>query len=184
MEIWKKIDNYDNYEVSTLGRVRSIDTTIVRSNGRPMIIKGKILRPYKDNKGYLHVSLYNDKGRRRNQVHRLVAKAFIPNPDNLLQVNHIDENKQNNCIDNLEWCTNNYNTNYGNRNQNLSKSLKNNSKVSKVILQYDKDGNLVKEWPSMNEITRELGYGTGNIYSCCRYRYKQAHGFVWRYKEQ
>lgn len=184
MEIWKKIDNFDNYEISSLGRVRTTDKVIIRTNGRPMPFPSKILKPYKDYKGYLSINIYNDAHKKcKFQIHRLVAKHFIPNPDNLPQVNHIDENKQNNCVDNLEWCTCNYNTNYGNRNYNLSRSLKNNSKVSKVILQYDKDMNLIEEWPSMNEIQRQLGYNTCSIYSCCRFKYKQAYGYIWRYKE-
>lgn len=184
MEIWKKIDNFDNYEVSTLGRVRSIDSTVMRSNNRQFTIKGKIRSLYTSQGGYSNVSLCDNSGKWcRQQVHRLVAEAFLPNPNNLPQVNHKDENKLNNCVDNLEWCTANYNANYGNRNYNTSSSLKNNIKISKVILQYDKDQNLITEWPSINEIKRSLGYSTGNIYACCNYKYKQAYGYIWRYKE-
>lgn len=184
MELWKKIDNCDNYEISSLGRVRSIDFIVNRGNGRPMPIIGKILSTHKNDKGYVSVSLYdNNKKHRRYQVHRLVAKAFIPNPNNLPQVNHKDENKENNSINNLEWCTQNYNINYGNRNKHISESNKNNPKVSKVILQYDKDKNLVQEWASMNEIKRVLNYSIGNIYNCCNFKYKQAYGYIWRYKE-
>lgn len=121
--------------------------------------------------------------KRRFQVHRLVAKYFIPNPNNLPQVNHKDENKSNNCITNLEWCSNNYNTNYGNRNYNLSRSLKNNIKTSKIVLQYDKDKNLIREWPSINEIRRSLNYCTSSIWRCCQGKQKQAYNYIWKYKE-
>lgn len=184
MEIWKKIDNFDNYEISSLGRVKTADKIIVRTNGRPMPFPGRILKPYKDSKGYLHISIYNDAHiKHKFQIHRLVAKYFIPNPNNLPQVNHKDENKSNNCVDNLEWCTNNYNTNYGNRNYNLSRSFKNNSKTSKIILQYDKDKNLLKEWPSINEIRRSLNYGTAGIWKCCQGKQNYAYNYIWRYKE-
>lgn len=184
MEIWKKIDNCDNYEISSLGRVRSIDSTVIRSNGRPMTVVGKILSTHKSVKGYVNISLYdNNKKHHRYQVHRLVANAFIPNPDNLPQVNHKDEDKENNNVDNLEWCTLNYNINYGNRKARLSNSNRNNPKLSRIILQYDKDMNLVKEWASMNEIKRVLNYSIGSIYNCCQLKYKQAYDYIWRYKE-
>lgn len=184
MEIWKKIDNFDNYEISSIGRVRTTDKIIIRTNGRPIPFRGRILKLYKDHKGYLHVNLYNKSHvKRRFQVHRLVAKYFIPNPNNLPQVNHKDENKSNNCITNLEWCSNNYNINYGNRNYNLSRSLKNNIKTSKIVLQYDKDKNLIREWPSINEIRRSLNYCTSSIWRCCQGKQKQAYNYIWKYKE-
>lgn len=107
-EIWKPVIGYEaEYEVSNSGKVRSLDTIQRRSNGRTICnfkIKGKILKPYKTgrNGGYLTVSIHG----KNHKVHRLVAEAFIPNPDNLPQVNHIDGNKNNNTIENLEWVTN------------------------------------------------------------------------------
>lgn len=185
MEVWKTINNFDNYEISSYGRIRSIDRTIIRSNGRPLVLKGKLLIPDKNSKGYLMLRLRSNNGKfKKVQIHRLVAITFIPNPDNLPQVNHIDENKTNNYVDNLEWCTVKYNANYGNRNKNISKALTNNYKISRVILQFDKDGNLIKEWISIHQIYRELGYSPGNIYSCCQKKYKQSYGYIWRYKEE
>jgi hypothetical protein len=184
MEKWKTIENFDNYEISSSGRVRSIEHIVHRKNGRPMTVSSTILKPYKDKKGYLHIGLRsNDNVLRKVQIHRLVAQAFLSNPLNLPCVNHKDENKSNNAIENLEWCTIKYNNNFGNRNNMISSSNKNNAKTSKVILQYDKNKNLIKEWPSINEIKRVHNYSTGNIYNCCNFKYKQAYGFIWRYKE-
>lgn len=109
-------------------------------------------------------------------IHRLVAQAFIPNPNDLPQVNHKDENKANNCIDNLEWCTAKYNSNYGNRTKKVSKAL------SKKIEQYDINGNFIKEWDSMIEATKNVGVKSNcHIWQCCNKQRKSAYGYVWRY---
>lgn len=111
MEEWRDIPGYEGiYQVSNLGRVRSLDRKVHHWKGGFSLIKGRILTPNKQNtKGYYRVKLDN----KYRAVHRLVAMAFIPNPDNLPQVNHKDENKLNNNVNNLEWCDNKYNTNYG-----------------------------------------------------------------------
>lgn len=119
-EIWKDIKNYEGlYKVSNLGNVKSLPKKAGRSNR-----KEKILNFNKNSKGYLRVELSKDKKRKQCLVHRLVAETFIPNYNNLPQINHKDENKENNYIDNLEWCDNKYNNNYGTRNQRLSISHK------------------------------------------------------------
>lgn len=180
---WKKIDNFDNYEVSELGIVRSVDTTVVCKNNRKLPLKGKVLHQYLNRKGYLTVNIRSNSGKYyKMSVHRLVANAFIPNPDNLMCVNHKDENKSNNRVSNLEWCTNNYNINYGTRNKRISKSNINNTKTSKEIIQMDINNNILRVWPSMNQIKRELNYSPGSVYNCCKGIYKKAYGFIWRYK--
>ena len=117
MEEWRDIKGYEGlYQVSNLGRVKSFN------------YKGHkgyegILKPKLDSRGYDMVGLYRNNKRSFFNIHRLVAQAFIPNPNNLPQVNHKDENKVNNCVSNLEWCTNEYNQNYGTRNKRIGKSL-------------------------------------------------------------
>ena len=115
-EEWRPIVGYEGlYEVSNTGQVKSFDRYVKYSNGRIHLHKGKVLSPIKDRDGYLQVNLCYSGRINSIKVHRLVAQAFIPNPDNLPQVNHKDENKTNNCVENLEWCDSKYNNNYGTR---------------------------------------------------------------------
>lgn len=113
IEEWKPVVGYEGlYEVSSLGRVRSLDR-YVKNNYSYWLRKGKVLSPEKNKDGYLLVSLCCNGKRYLRTVHRLVAEAFIPNPDNLPEVNHINEDKSNNRVENLEWCTRKYNINFG-----------------------------------------------------------------------
>ena len=134
----------------------------------------KFLELTPDTKGYLCVSLQVNGNRKTYKVHRLVAEAHIPNPENLPQVNHRDENKKNNCLQNLEWCDCKYNNNYGTRNDRLASSNK------KPILQFTLEGEFVREWPSTVDVGREV---SGHICNCLKGRKKSAYGFVWKYKE-
>lgn len=124
-EIWKPIEGFEGiYEVSNFGRVKSIDRYVIYKNGHKTFHKGRIIRQI-DNFGYKTVHLHKD-GKQTSsvRVHRLVAIAFIPNPLNLPIVNHKDEDRANNIVENLEWCDSKYNNNYGNHNLNISKSQK------------------------------------------------------------
>lgn len=124
MEIWKDIENYKGiYQVSTFGRVKSLSRYFVRSNGEPLFCKSKILKP-QIIRGYYYVRLQYKGDYKTILLSRLVAQAFIPNPDNLPEVNHKDENKLNNRVDNLEWCTRKYNINYGSHNEKVSHTLR------------------------------------------------------------
>ena len=166
-EIWCPIKGYEGiYEVSDQGRVRSLKFG-----------KERILKQGKPQNGYLQVDLYKNGEQKKYLVHRLVSKTFIPNPDNLPEVNHIDEDKENNTVQNLEWCDRKYNQNYGNRTQRQSE------KCSKPVLQYTKSGEFVREWKSATDVERNLGYYSQNISSCCTGKRKNAHNFIWRYKD-
>lgn len=129
-EIWKDIAGYEGYyQVSNLGRVKSLDRLIAytNSNGvtRQHPVEEKIIAQKTDRKGYPRVSLKKDKERKSCLVHRLVAQAFIENPDNLPFVNHKDENRGNSNATNLEWCTQKYNLNYGNARERMAEARRN-----------------------------------------------------------
>jgi len=137
--------------------------------------KTKILKPGATGTSYLLVTLCKDGKKKPFWIHRLVAKAFIPNPQNLPEVNHIDEDKTNNVVSNLEWCSPKYNQNYGTCQKRKA------AKLSKQVLQYDRDGNLVKTWSSITEIKRSLGFHESCICRCCNGKLKSAYKFVWKY---
>ena len=175
IEIWKDIKGYEGlYQVSNFGNVMSLN---YYRSGKP-----KLLKPGKTKNGYLLVTLYKNRKRKSYKVHRLVAEHFIPNPDNLPEINHKDENKQNNSVDNLEYCTHEDNINYGTRNERIAKA-NTNRKRSKKVLQFTLDGEFVKEWESTRECKRN-GFNQGNIVSCCNGKLKSAGGFIWRYKKE
>ena len=134
----------------------------------------KFLEPSADKKGYLKVNLCKNGKAKNFRVHRLVAEAYIPNPNNLPMINHKDENKTNNCLQNLEWCDAKYNINYGTRNEKVANSLK------IPIIQFDLDGNFIKEWGSATDVGREV---KGHICHCLNGRRKSAYGSIWKYKE-
>lgn len=172
MEEWRNIEGYVDYQVSNLGRVKSTQY----HNGT----YERILKLNKNKKGYQSLKLYKNGKVKRCSVHRLVAQAFIPNPDNLPMVNHKDENPSNNHVDNLEWCDNKYNLTYGSRIERVVSKTKN-GKCSKTVYQYTLDGEFIREWPSVNEVERQYGYYSTFISACCRGKYKKAYGYVWRY---
>ena len=174
-EEWKPIPGYEGlYEVSNYGRVRSFKWS---SNG-------KILSPGntgKDRSGYCFVNLCKDgKAKKHCTVHRLVAEAFIPNPNNFPQVNHMDECKENNYFGNLEWCSPAYNNSYGTRTRRIAENN------SKPVVQLDKKGNFISEFESLTEASRRTGIVTSSICCCCNHKpgYKSAGGFIWIYKDE
>lgn len=171
-EVWKSLDflGYPDYEVSNIGRVKSLKG------------KERILKYGKTKDGYLLVALSKNRNRKTFLVHRLVALAFILNPENLPCVNHKDENKENNHVDNLEFCTYSFNINYGTRNKKASKTMIN-GKLAKPILQFSLESEFIREWESINEIQRQLDISKGNISSCCNFKRKTCGGFIWRYKQ-
>ena len=166
MEIWKKIEGYEGYEVSNEGRVRGD--------------KG-VLKKEKTRCGYLRVTLYKDGKQKHFQIHRLVAAAFCSNPEYLPCVNHKNEDKTDNRVENLEWCSHKYNINYGTCIERRAK-LQTNRNTSKPVLQFTLDGVFIREWPSLKEVNRVLGYATTNISKCCLGKSKMAYGYIWRHK--
>lgn len=159
-EVWKDIAGYEGYyQVSNLGRVKSLRVRKYSHIQKcPIVVfREKILNPYFNTKKYLLVDLQKDGKRKTQQVHRLVAKSFIPNENNYPQVNHKDENKQNNCVDNLEWCTNQYNSTYGTAKKRMAEKFK------KKVLQISATGEIVNKWSSINEATRDLGVSKNAI---------------------
>ena len=170
-EEWKPIPGYEGlYDISNYGRVKSYQ---LDSNG-------KILSPGKDGSGYLFVILCKDGKTKLRRMHRLVAEAFIPNPNNFPQVNHMDECKENNYFGNLEWCTHKYNLSYGTRTRRMAE------KISKPVVQLDKKGNFISEFESLTEASKITGIDDGSICSCCNHKpgHYSAGGFIWIYKDE
>lgn len=172
-EIWLPIKDYVGlYEVSNFGNVRSLGNGGSNS-------KERILRP-SEVWGYLQVVLYKNGKPKHFRVHRLVAEAFLPNWFDDTQVNHIDENKKNNHVDNLEWCDAKYNTNYGTGIYRMIEKQRN-GKLSKPVLQFTKTGEFVKEWPSTSEAGRN-GFDKSTICHCCNGKRKYYKGYIWKFK--
>ena len=177
-EIWRPIRGYeDYYEVSNLARVRSLDRVVLRViNGifSEMLYKGKILIQNTNTKGYRTVCLCVNNKRKTIMVHRLVADAFVPNPNNMPEVNHKDECKTNNMPSNLEWCTGQYNTNYG---TGISRRI---VKVCKPFEQLSKDGEHIASFLSLND-AQNAGYNARAIHYALKGQRKTAYGYQWRY---
>lgn len=134
---------------------------------------GKFLKPYNDR--YSLLCIMNKGHKKCYSIHRLVAEAFIPNPNNLPCVNHKNENKLDNRVENLEWCTHKYNSNYGTSPKRIAE------KRSKKVNQYTLDGTLVKTWGSCHEIERETGFKFRCISKVCTHKQKTAYGYKWEY---
>ena len=132
------------------------------------------LKPKVNKGGYLQVNLHKNGKYKSYVIHRLVSEAYLPNPNNLPQINHRDENKTNNCLQNLEWCNASYNTNYGTRNEKISNSRK------KPVLQFDLNGNFIREWECASDVGKEV---QSHICQCLKGKYKTAYGYKWVYKE-
>lgn len=154
-EEWRPIDGFPNYQVSNKGKVMNIKT-------------GRVLKNVIDNHGYLMINL--GRGNTRT-VHKLVATAFIPNPLNLPQINHIDECKTNNDANNLEWVSASKNVRHSAHQRSC--------KINQLTL----DGEFIKQWGSAHEIEREFGYAPINILRTCQCKFKQTYGYRWEYAD-
>lgn len=173
MEEWKIIEDYPDYMISNMGRVKSLKYN-----------KERIRIPTKHKTGYLQIGLNNNNKYTLHKVHRLVAQAFIPNPENKPHIDHINTDRTDNRVENLRWVTakensNNLLTIEKHKNKPLPKSQKHPN--SKPILQFTKEGELVKIWNCARDIERELGCSNADISKCCKGNRKTVYGFIWRY---
>ena len=162
----KMVEGFPNYTIDRSGNVRNEVT------GHP--VKARC----EPRTGYVYVALYNNRKGKRALVHRLVAKAFLPNPANLPCVNHKDENKRNNSTENLEWCTYKYNANYGKAPVKMMQEAR-----KRPVKQYDSTGMLIATYESACEAERKTGIKQSNISKCCLGRkwYRTAGGYVWEF---
>lgn len=171
IEIWKDIKGYEGrYQISNLGRVKSLCR-----------LEEKIMHPVTTKKGYLQVRLSSGQCTKGLKVHRLVALNFIPNPNDKPEVNHLDGNKKNNLVTNLEWCTPKENMGHASQNNLLRDVSGNKNPNCKRINQYTTDGKFIKTWCSIFDITKELGAERHGICKCCTNKIKTYRGYIWEY---
>ena len=192
-EKWREVPGYEKmYEVSNFGRVRSLDRFVPGKHENLAKIKGKVLTPIKNKGGYLRVNLCNEYGHKAMFVHRLVAQAFIENPEGFSDVNHKDENPTNNCLSNLEWCSAKYNANYGTRNERVSRSNRGRRKKythesfrrmvaskEKAVIGTNCSTN-EQVWFQSISSAKEYGFSPVGISHCITNRQKTHRGYTWR----
>lgn len=177
--MWKDIEGYNGHcKINEHGCVLSFKVNK---------IDGYELKKRVSTSGYYSVKLSDGKGNKKNHaIHRLLAKAFIDNPFSKREVNHIDENKLNNELSNLEWVTSKENCNHGTRIERIVRAIDYTSvseKNSRPILQLNHDGTLLRRWDSIKECMLETGFDNSNIVKCCRNKMKSSYGFKWMYAE-
>ena len=189
-EEWRDIKNYEGlYQVSNFGRVKSLEREVSVKRGKlnyVVALKSRILKPITRQHGYLGVQLYckeNSKhvrGLRTFSIHRLVAEAFLDNPNDLLEVNHKDEDKTNNRVDNLEWIDHKGNSSFGTRGKRIGLA-NTNGKQSKAVVQLTLGGAFIAEYPSLAEVERSLGFSKGNVWLCVMGKRHASYGYRWKY---
>lgn len=169
--MYKVLDDFENY--------------IIYDNGKIFSTKRKLfLKPEITNAGYERVNLYRNGKRFHKSAHRIVAEMFVPNPCNLPIVNHKDENKLNNNAVNLEWVSITENTNYGTALKRRAENQKLSMSTRKPIIQYDEKMNLIKEYCSIRQASRETGFASGHIAESCKKHNRRCGGYYFRYKKE
>ena len=193
MEVWKDIKGFEGlYQISNLGRVRSLDRPVKQRGNSIQIKKGKIIVQSKNHKGYPTTNMSKGNKRYGRPTHRLVAETFIPNPENKDQVNHIDGDKLNNSVENLEWMTGKENIRHAIENGLMKfdvKIAKHASNVArernkKIVSQYDLDGNYISTFGSLIEAEEKTGVTRKGISEVACGRQKTAGGYAWKYPEE
>lgn len=170
-EIWRDIPGLEGiYAASSAGRIKSIKT-------------GKIHKLYVHKNGYVYCHLSKNGKAKVIRVHRLIAETFIPNPGNLQYINHKDEDKTNNCVDNLEWCTAKENATYGTRIERIVNKNLNHPRKSKWVIKLSKNNEILHFYPSTMQASRETGISRTAIMRCCQCKknYNTAGGYIWKY---
>ena len=179
-EIWKDVIGLEGiFQVSNMGRIRSLDKYANVCGGGKRLVKGRILKPTKLQNGYYEAQFHHKGERIIYLLHRLVAIHFIDNPLNLPEVNHKDENPQNNNVENLEWCTSKYNANYGTRNIRM---MENREFVS--VIQLDINGNMIKQWNKMTDACKETGADISSMIRVCKGKQDTCVGYKWKYADE
>lgn len=189
-EVWQDIEGFEGlYQVSTCGRVKSLDRNVPRiRNGKESLlhIPERILIPKNNGMGYLTVCLQYRNQSKYYLIHRLVAQAFLPNPNNYPEVNHKSENKKDNTISNIEFCDRVYNVNYGTGRKRRQETVnRNNSRgAEKEIVKLSLEGKYIRTYVSSHEAAKDnnIKY-QGNIINCCKGRTSYAYGYRWEYLE-
>lgn len=175
--IWKQYPKIPFVEANQFGEIRIVDRVVTYKNGAKHLYKGRVLRQYFNKNGYMYVTFSVNNKTINLIVHRVVATCFIPNPDNLPEVNHIDNDRTNNFVDNLEWCTSQYNTDYR---EKYGVSAKEFSKVlRKPLIAIDLNGFKILWFESQHEAARQLGVNRGNIGSVIKGRHYKTAGGYW-----
>lgn len=168
-EIWKDIPNYEGlYQISNYGRVKTL-------NPRYNKVESNIKSVRKCHDGYYRLDLHKNGVKKTYYIHKLVALAFLPNPNNYTVVNHKDENKENNYVDNLEWCTIGYNNLY---------SVNSRKKSRRGIIQYDLFGNLIQKWQTISSASKTLNISRNSIFRCCNGTQNTAGNYIWKYADK
>lgn len=183
-EVWKDLVGYEGlYKISNLGKVKRLTRKYSNQYKSKQISKEKILKGNKIQNGYLQVKLIKENKSKNLLIHRLVAITFIENPSNYEIVNHKDENKTNNCASNLEWCSVDYNNNYGTKPDRISKnhSIIGAEKAKKKVAQFNKKNELVNTFESITEASKKTNIKICNISECCKQKRKTAGGYIWKF---